>query len=188
MRWVLACTKAMEREKCGETKELLKIQSTPSHLEIVSWACMAATETGSLVFTDDVTADGSRVNFEVCRHISKFIGWHFTLQQVNDLKPLFKAKNWNVLDWPSQSPVLNPIEHAFHLLKMRLKANHASEDGHNTGLMEHHQGRYPASRDVFPLQTLGSHRIGFANKYWLSDFISYFSFVQLLLFPQLRRL
>uniref|UniRef100_A0A0E9RZK0 Tc1-like transposase DDE domain-containing protein n=1 Tax=Anguilla anguilla TaxID=7936 RepID=A0A0E9RZK0_ANGAN len=31
------------------------------------------------------------------------------------------GKQWKVLDWPSQSSDLNPVEHAFHLLKRRLK-------------------------------------------------------------------
>ncbi len=33
-----------------------------------------------------------------------------------------KVKQWNILQWPSHSPDLNPIEHAFHLLKTKLKA------------------------------------------------------------------
>ena len=36
-------------------------------------------------------------------------------------KEFFKAKKWNVMQRPSQSPDLNPIEHAFHLLKTKLK-------------------------------------------------------------------
>ena len=36
-------------------------------------------------------------------------------------KSFFKAKKWNVIQWPSQSPDLNPIEHAFHFLKTKLK-------------------------------------------------------------------
>jgi len=32
-----------------------------------------------------------------------------------------KEKKWNILQWPSQSPDLNPIKHAFHLLKAKLK-------------------------------------------------------------------
>lgn len=35
-----------------------------------SWACMAASEIGSLMFIDDMTADSSsRKNCEVCRAI-----------------------------------------------------------------------------------------------------------------------
>uniref|UniRef100_A0A673YSH1 Tc1-like transposase DDE domain-containing protein n=1 Tax=Salmo trutta TaxID=8032 RepID=A0A673YSH1_SALTR len=108
---------------------------------VMVWACMAANGTGSLVFIDDVTADkSSRMNSEVFRAIlfaqiqpntSKLIGRRFTVQMDNDLKHtakatqyFFKAKKWNVLQWPSQSPDLNPIEHAFHLLKARLWAKH----------------------------------------------------------------
>lgn len=105
---------------------------------VMAWACMAANGTGSLVFIDDVTADkSSRMNSEVFRAIlsahiqsnaSELIGRRFTVQMDNDpkhtakaTKEFFKAKKWNVMQWPSQSPDLNPIEHAFHLMKTKLK-------------------------------------------------------------------
>ena len=106
---------------------------------VMAWACMASNGTGSLVFIDDVTKDrGSRMNSEVYRDIlsaqiqpnaTKLTGQRFTIQMDNDPKhtakatqEFFKAKKWNILQWPSQSPDLNPIGHAFHLLKTKLKA------------------------------------------------------------------
>ena len=59
---------------------------------------------------------------------SELIGRRFTVQMDNDpkhtakaTKEFFKAKKWNVMQWPSQLPDLNPIEHAFNLLKTKLK-------------------------------------------------------------------
>ncbi len=120
------------------------ILSIPPHqwsmVVVVSWlwACMAASGTGSLVFIDDVTADkSSRMNSEVFRailsaHIQPNASeTHWTALHSADghdpkhtakaTKEFLKGKKWTVYAMASQSPDLNPIEHAFHLLKTKLK-------------------------------------------------------------------
>lgn len=74
MRQRPTCTRVIARGKCGEKKELPKIHTTSSVKYggegVMAWACMAATGTGSLVFIDDITADGSsKMNSEVYRNI-----------------------------------------------------------------------------------------------------------------------
>ncbi len=79
------------------------------------------------VFSDDETEDrSSRINSEVYRDIlsaqiqsnaAKLIGRRFMVQMNDDPKHTAKAtqeflkvKQWNILQWLSQSPDLDPIE------------------------------------------------------------------------------
>ena len=86
------------------------VQIQPTHTPSVKHgaglmvcACMAATDTGTVVFIDDVTADSSSTNSELYRsilsaqvqgHASKLIGCHFhSQQQDNDCKDTAKVIN-----------------------------------------------------------------------------------------------
>lgn len=99
-------------------------------------ACVDFNGTGSLVFIDDVTKVYTESKYirsqyrvytdllsaQIQPNATKLTRRRFTVQMDNDpnhigkaTQTFWKAKKWNVLQWPIQSLDLNPIEHAFHL-------------------------------------------------------------------------
>ncbi len=68
-----------------------------------------------------------------------------------------KAYKLNILQWPSPSPDLNPIDHAFQLLKTRLKAERPTNKQQVKVAAKHLQGGDSAFGEVHGLQTTGSH-------------------------------
>ena len=91
----------MEKEKEGTAHDPQPPHHRSDMVETVSWTCVAANGTGSLVIIDDVTAGrNNRMNSEVYRALlstqiqpnaAKLIGWCFTLQMDNDSKHNVKA-------------------------------------------------------------------------------------------------
>ena len=85
------------------------------------WGCLSAVGIGKLVRVEG-KMDGAKYRDILEQNLYHSVcdlrlAWRFTFQQDNDPKHTakatlewFKGKHVNVLEWPSQSPDLNPIK------------------------------------------------------------------------------
>ena len=120
---------------------------------IMLWGCFSSAGTGKLVWVDG-KMDGAKYRTSLEENLWESaknlrLGRRFTFQQDNNPKHTaratmewFRSKHIHVLEWPSQSPDVNPIENLWQDLKSAVHRHSPSSQTELGAILQGKMGKY----------------------------------------------
>jgi hypothetical protein len=118
-----------------DSRYTVKTVKHPASLMV--WACFSGScgRGGIYFLLPNVTMNGERYQDVLENHLLPFMAMHRSTHFLQDgapchaskrIKDFLKAQSFQVIDWPGNSPDLNPIENAWNYMKRKLKSQDIS--------------------------------------------------------------